>query len=136
MVVNRVVTQASTAAVDPEDMEELSRWVKKNLFGRVKIIYRPEEDLKTEGTLFWLFARECKDKLRGLSHITDANSRKMYVKMLWAEAMSRPNLVSEGLAVKRSTVYTSMHNQWVGKQQRGLCGTYLYVMSNQSFCYF
>jgi hypothetical protein len=67
MVVNRVVTQASTAAVDPEDMEELSRWVKKNLFGRVKNIYQPEEDLKTEGTLFWLFARECKDKLRGLS---------------------------------------------------------------------
>jgi hypothetical protein len=112
--------------VEKQDLEVLSRWVKKTLFGKVKFIYRPEVDLKADGDLFWLFVKDCKGKLQGLSRLANGGSgqRRMYLKMLWAEATKKPNRVSEGLSIKRSTVYTSMHNQWVGKYQHGVCVDY------------
>jgi hypothetical protein len=83
----------------------------------VKFIYRPTVDLKPDGDLFWLFVGDCKDNLRGLSKLGNATAaqKKMYLKLLWGEATNRPNMVSEGLGIRRSTVYTSMHNQWVSK---------------------
>lgn len=106
-------------AVEAGDLEIMSNWVKRSLFGKVKFLYNPENDLKANGKLFWLFVTESKDSLEGLKRRKgeDAAYREMYVRMLWTEGTkSKANLVSEGLSMKRSAVYTALHNQFIGKQ--------------------
>jgi hypothetical protein len=129
-----MATGGDETDVEPQDLELLSKWVKKRLFGMVKFVYRPSVDLKVDGDLFWLFVGDCKDSLRGLSKLADATAgqKKMYLKLLWAEATNKPNIVSEGLSIRRSTVYTSMHNQWVSKYR--VRGRRVKVPDYNSYC--
>jgi hypothetical protein len=51
----KMATGGDETDVEPQDLELLSKWVKKRLFGMVKFVYRPSVDLKVDGDLFWLF---------------------------------------------------------------------------------
>jgi hypothetical protein len=116
---NRVAGEQTVKDTDRiEDLAVLSRWVKSELFDVVKFLYKPEVDLKVNGTLFNFFVRDCRDKLVGLKVNGGGNRayRRMYVESVWNEATTkRNNIVSEGLGARRSGVYSAMQNRFTGK---------------------
>jgi hypothetical protein len=104
-----------------EDLAVLTRWVKSELFDVVKFLYNPENDLKIDGTLFNLFVRDCRDRLVGLKDRTGSSAankeyRRMYVESLWNEATRKKNnIIADGLSARRSSIYSSMQNRFIGK---------------------
>jgi hypothetical protein len=101
-----------------EDLAVIARWVKLELFDKVKFLYIPQDDLKIGGPLYNMWLTDCKTKLVGLK-VNSASSRayrQMYVESIWSEAtMKRNNLIADGLSARRSGVYSSMQNRFVGK---------------------
>jgi hypothetical protein len=104
-------------ALAQEDLVLVSRWVKTDLFERVKFLYNPEKDLQVNGILYNLFVNDCKGRMVGLkSPLATGEYRKMYVQFLWQEANKKKrNIVTNGLTSRRSSVYAAMQNRFVGK---------------------
>lgn len=100
-----------------EDLDVLSSWVKKELFEKVKFLYDADNELRLNGELYCHFVRSCKDRLIGLKGVEAVGEyRRLYVELLWQEAnQKRRNLVANGLTMRRSSVYSGMQNQFVGK---------------------
>lgn len=101
-----------------DDLAVLSRWVKLELFDAVKFLYKQEEDLKVNGTLFNMFIRDCRQRLVGLKVDAADNQayRRMYVESIWSEATrKRNNIINDGLSARRSGVYSAMQNRFFGK---------------------
>lgn len=101
-----------------EDLTILSRWVRRELFVQVKFLYNPEVDLRVEGRLFRMFLRDCNKRLVGLKLNATRSSeyRRLYVESLWIEATRKKhNLVAEGLAARRSSIYSATQNRFTGK---------------------
>lgn len=100
-----------------EDLVILARWVRKELFTRVKFLYNPDVDLRLDKALFKMFVRDCKDRLVGLK-LNAGNSseyRRLYVESLWTEATKKKcNLVADGLNARRSSIYSAMQNRFTG----------------------
>ena len=64
--------------------------------------------------LYKLFVNDCKDRLVGLKG-TVGDYRRVYVELLWQEANKKKcNLVANGLTTRRSSVYATMQNRFVG----------------------
>lgn len=115
---NRFEGQAVVKDNRLEDLAVLSRWVKLELFDTVKFLYKPEVDLRLNGTLFNLFIRDCRDRLVGLKVNSGGNQayRRMYVESIWSEATTkRNNIITDGLSARRSGVYSAMQNRFIGK---------------------
>ena len=43
-----------------EDLNVLTRWVKTDLFEKVKFLYNPDKELQVNGVLYNLFLNDCK----------------------------------------------------------------------------
>lgn len=102
-----------------EDLEILSKWVKKELFNKVQFIYDSVEDLRIGEVLNRMFVRDCHKQLVGLRLLREASpsDKRNYVDLLWKEATEkRSNLVTNGLNARRSSIYSSMQNRFTGKK--------------------
>ena len=97
-----------------EDLMLVSQWAKVDLFEKVKFLYNQDKDLQVNGMLYKLFVNDCKDRLVGLKG-TVGDYRRVYVELLWQEANKKKrNLVANGLTTRRSSVYATMQNRFVG----------------------
>ena len=103
-----------------EDLELLTKWVRTDLFEKVKFLYNPDTDLQINGSLYKLFVNDCKGRLIGLKGpLATGDYRRIYVELLWQEANKRKrNLVANGLTTRRSTVYSAMQNRFIGEYDR------------------
>lgn len=103
--------------VPKEDIEVMASWAKGELFTKKKFIFNPEVELRVGGNLYRHFAKDCKDKLIGLKRIGGGQAnKKMYLDLLWNEGTAKKrNVVKDGLQKRRSSVYSSMYNRFVGK---------------------
>ena len=101
-----------------EDLNVLTRWVKTNLFEKVKFLYNPDRELQVNGVLYNLFLNDCKGILRGLKTpmATGGEYWRLYVGLLWQEASNKKrNIIANGLTIRRTSVYAAMQNRFVGK---------------------
>ena len=105
--------------IAPGDLDVLSNWVKKELFEKVKFLYDADKELRVNGDLYYLFIHSCRDKLIGLKGDDAVGEyRRLYVELLWQEAnKKRRNLVTNGLTMRRSSMYSAMQNQFVGESR-------------------
>ena len=118
-------TNVSSSGVQTKDMETLTRWIRGEMFGEVKFIYQPDEDLRTGGKIYRWYVKSCKESLLGLREIdrTNQDARRKYVEDLWKDATMRKRcLVQDGLASRRSSVYTAMQNRFNGTWLGGMSG--------------
>lgn len=129
-IVNEPATALQTANAEPgetpttvlkEDLVVLAQWVKTDLFEKVKFLYNPEKELQVNGRLYKLFVNNCKGRLAGLKGtLAVGEYRRIYVELLWQEAnKKKQNLVTNGLTIRRSSIYSSMQNRFVGKLASG-----------------
>lgn len=110
-----------TASVSREtiaaaDFQVLKNWVRNELFDKVKFLYNQANELRVNGVLYRLFVADCRDRLVGLKTGQRSDEyAKLYMAMLWTEAnQKKRNMVANGLTTRRSTVFSSMQNQFVG----------------------
>jgi hypothetical protein len=110
-----------TASVSREtiaaaDFQVLKNWVRNELFDKVKFLYNQANELRVNGVLYRLFVADCRDRLVGLkTGQRNDEYAKLYMAMLWTEAnQKKRNMVANGLTTRRSTVFSSMQNQFVG----------------------
>lgn len=83
----------------------------------MQIPHEWEKSLEKTGSVYGKFRSECFAKLvAGVKNITDDNilQKELYFDRLWFEATKR-NVVSTGLALRRSAIYTVMSNKFMGK---------------------
>jgi hypothetical protein len=100
-----------------DDLLILSKWVKKELFVKVKFLYNQEKDLKIDGHIYNLFISTCKDRLIGMKvHASKSDEFKdQYIRALWARAAyNKKNVVTEALNTRRSGVYSATQNRFTG----------------------
>ena len=94
-----------------EDLNVLTRWVKTDLFEKVKFLYNPDKELQVNGVLYNLFLNDCKGILRGLKTpmATGGEYRRLYVGLLWQEASNKKrNIIANGLTSRRTSIYAAM----------------------------
>jgi hypothetical protein len=94
-----------------EDLEIVIKYVKNDLFAKVKFIYDPKVDLAVGGKIYSDYERKCKNLIggRGLT----PESHATYMEAVWTAAMTK-HIQKNGLAQKRSAVYTVMQNKFSG----------------------
>ena len=105
-----------------EDAKIVSRWVKTEMFDTVKFIVEKEE-LAMNGQIYRWFLSSCHAKLIGFGAIKTQRERRDYVERLWKRVTcAKPNIVMDSLSSRRTSIYTSCVNQWIGKSvDRWLC---------------
>ncbi len=96
-----------------EDLEVVVRYVKEDLFPKVKFIYDPKVDLAVGGKIYTDYKRKCKNKM-GLHLATGERTHDTYMEAVWSDAMTK-HIQRNALAQKRSAVYTVMQNKFSGK---------------------
>lgn len=103
--------------VELQDIDVMRKWVKEELFHKVRFVYDKKKDLEIGGLIYSRFVLDCRERLVGLKKAgSNKQMRMMYVKMLWTKANnSANNLVRKGLGSKRTSIYTAMNNQFIGK---------------------
>jgi hypothetical protein len=94
-----------------EDLDLIVRYVKKNLFPKVKLIYDQKVDLIVGGHIYKDFKHKCNDRVRSWS-LTEEN-RDIYIEALWTTSVTK-HLQKSALSQKRSAVYTVMQNKCSG----------------------
>jgi hypothetical protein len=97
-----------------DDLRRIGRWVKEDLFRGCKFIYRGKEDLEVSGNFYNIFKTQCGPKLKGVRAAASDLMQRVYLEKVWEEATKR-NTVNNGLALRRSGVYTVMQNRFMGK---------------------
>ena len=97
-----------------EDLGLLSKWVKEDLFRGCKFVYRGKADLELPGVFYSLFKAQCGPKLAGFRQAVGEDARRSYLEKVWIVGV-RQNSVSNGLALRRSGIYTVMQNRFMGE---------------------
>lgn len=101
------------------DLKMISRWVKSELFKGCTFLYKGEKELDPKGKIHTLFERTCVPTLEG-TKVIFANAddppftMELYKERIWALA-TKQRIMSNGLALRRSGVYTVMQNRFLGK---------------------
>jgi hypothetical protein len=102
------------------DLNLISRWVKSHLFKGCKFLYKGERELEPNGKIHTFFENNCFPTLEGIKIIQEAGDDppfttiELYKERIWALA-TKERIVSNGLALRRSGVYTVMQNRFLGK---------------------
>jgi hypothetical protein len=94
-----------------DDLEVVIKYVKNDLFAKVKFIYDAKVDLAVGGKIYSDYQRKCKNLIggRGLT----AESHDTYMEAVWTAAMTK-HVQKISLVQKRSAVYTVMQNKFSG----------------------
>jgi hypothetical protein len=97
---------------EKEDLALIVKYIKNDLYPKVKFIYNARDDLAVTGRIYRNFLSTCKDRIGGPG--LTAQHHKDYMARLWAEGRTN-HLQKNALAAKRSAVYTVMQNKFSGK---------------------
>jgi hypothetical protein len=101
-----------------DDLEVVVKYVKNDLFAKVKFIYDPKVDLAVGGKIYKDYKRKCQDQMGGRD--LTAETHDTYMEAVWTGAMTK-HLQNTALTQKRSAVYTVMQNKFSGMFERGCC---------------
>jgi hypothetical protein len=98
------------------DLRFFRRWVKDELFKGCKFLTNGKKSLEKTGSVYARFRSACFENLLGVKNITDDNmvQKELYFDLLWVEG-NKQHVISNGLALRRSAVYTVMLNKFMGK---------------------
>ena len=96
------------------DLEVVVKYIKDDLFAKVKFIYDPKVDLAVGGKIYKDYERKCKDQIGGQGLARD--SRDTYLENVWTNGLTK-HAQKNALAQKRSAVYTVMQNKFSGKSE-------------------
>jgi hypothetical protein len=91
------------------DEEVVIKYIKDDLFAKVKFIYGETTDLMIGGKIYKDYKDKCKGRIGG-SELTTQN-HDTYLEGVWTAAMTK-HLQKQALAQKRSAVYTVMQNKF------------------------
>jgi hypothetical protein len=95
-----------------DDLEVVVKYVKNDLFAKVKFIYDAKVDLAVGGKIYTDYKRRCRDQIGGRGLTTEPHDT--YMEAVWTTALTK-QLQKNALAQKRSAVYTVMQNKCSGK---------------------
>jgi hypothetical protein len=98
--------------------EVVIKYIKDDLFAKVKFIYGEKTDLVVGGKIYKDYKEKCKGRIVG-SELTTQN-HDTYLEAVWTSAMTN-HLQKQALAQKRSAVYTVMQNKFSGKSEQKFC---------------
>jgi hypothetical protein len=103
---------STSIAGKKEDMDVVIKYIKDDLFAKVKFFYDTDKDLAVGGKIYTDYKRKCKDRIggQGLSPV----SHDMYMEAVWTSAMTK-HIQKNALSAKRSAVYTVMQNKFAGE---------------------
>ena len=96
------------------DLEVVIRYIKDDLFPKVKFIYDPKVDLALGGKIYADYKRRCKDQIGGQGVLRE--NRDTYMEAVWTDGLTK-HIQKNALAQKRSAVYTVMQNKFSGKSE-------------------
>jgi hypothetical protein len=103
-----MLTSIAGSTQKTDDLDVVIRYVKNDLFAKVKFIYDPTVDLALGGKICTDYKRKCKDLIGGRGFTTE--SHDTYMEAVWTTAMTKHMIQKNALAQKRSSVYTVMQN--------------------------
>jgi hypothetical protein len=117
-VLNNADNNASRMHLE-EDLRFFRRWVKDELFKGCKFLTHGKKSLDKTGFVYARFRSGCFENLQGVKNITDGNlvQKDLYFDLLWVEA-NKQHVISNGLALRRSAIYTVMFNKFMGKKSK------------------
>ena len=95
-----------------EDLDVVVRYIKEDLFAKVKFLYDPKADLAVDGRIYKDYKSKCTNKVGGSGSAT--GEHLVYVEGIWVTAITM-HLQKTALAQKRSAVYTVMQNKFGGE---------------------
>ena len=98
-----------------DDLDVVIKYIKDDLFSKVKFIYDPTVDLAVGGKIYQDYRSKCRDHIGGPG-LSTAN-HDTYMEAVWTSAMVK-HIQKNALAQKRSAVYTVMQNKFTGKSTR------------------
>ncbi len=101
-----------------DDLEVVIKYVKNDLFAKVKFIYDPKVDLAVGGKIYTDYKRRCRDQIGGQGLTTETHDT--YMEAVWTSAITK-QLQKNALAQKRSAVYTVMQNKFSGMLAKDYC---------------
>jgi hypothetical protein len=101
-----------------DELEVVIKYIKDDLFAKVKFIYDPEVDLAVGGKIYADYKRKCGDQIGGIG--LSAAGHDTYMEAVWTSAMTK-HIQKNALAQKRSAVYTVMKNKFAGKSVPNYC---------------
>lgn len=102
-----------------DDLIFFRRWVKEKLFKGCKFLTHGKKSLDKSGFVYARFRSACFETLQGIKNIADDNmvQKDLYFDLLWVEG-NKQHVVSNGLALRRSAIYTVMFNKFMGKKSK------------------
>lgn len=105
-----------------DDLHQIAKWAREDLFKTCKFLYRGKEELESTGEIYKIFEKDCMNLLPGVKAAEAMGGvpshKLMYVKILWDIANVR-HIISQSLSLRRSCVYTVMQNRFNGKYSSG-----------------
>ena len=96
------------------DLEVVVKYIKDDLFPKVKFIYDPKVDLAVGGKIYNDYKEKCKDQTGGMRLARDA--RDTCLEVVWTDGLTK-HTQKNALAQKRSAVHTVMQNKFAGKSE-------------------
>ena len=96
-----------------DDIKVIIKYVKVDLFSKIKFIYDTKKDWEVGGRIYTNFRTTCRDSIGDRSQ-TDATIRELYMQSVWNQAMEE-QVQNRALAPKRSAVYTQIRTKFSGK---------------------
>jgi hypothetical protein len=108
-----------------DELEVVIKYIKDDLFAKVKFIYDPEVDLAVGGKIYADYKRKCGDQIGGIG--LSAAGHDTYMEAVWTSAMTK-HIQKNALAQKRSAVYTVMQNKFSGKSVPNFCSEQVYYL--------
>jgi hypothetical protein len=94
-----------------DNLEVVIKYVKNDLFAKVKFIYDPKVDLAVGGKIYTDYKRRCRDQIGGRGMTTETHDT--YMEAVWTTAITK-HIQKNALTQKRSAVYTVMQNTFSG----------------------
>jgi hypothetical protein len=100
------------------DLSNLKKWVKEELFKGCKFLTLGKKSLDNKGQIYEHFRNECFENLVGVKNLQGATveQKETYLHLVWSQAV-KDNLISTGLALRRSGIYTVMLNKFKGNRK-------------------
>ncbi len=109
------IVMSSSIAVSKQrrdDLEVVIKYVKNDLFAKVKFIYDPKVDLAVMGgKIYKNYKRRCRDQIGGQGLTTETHDT--CIEAVWTTAITK-HIQKNALTQKRSAVYTVMQNTFSG----------------------
>jgi hypothetical protein len=114
-----------------DDLKVVIKYVKDDLFAKVKFIYDTKVDLAVGGKIYTDYKRKCKYQIGGQDLLTGGHDT--YMEAVWTNAMTK-HIHNNALAQKRSAVYTVMQNKFSGTSVLSFFSDEVYNYLSVIFC--